>query len=353
MASAADLALREEESVALQAIYDTDFVTLDDSEWQILLPDVGASLGVKLPAGYPSAEAPIPCLEFTGSRADTELLKEELRNLWQPGEGCMFQWVEHVKFFIDGLQAAAEAGPDTGEPVPEPLVESRAVPVSADVATQVGKALVSAGFLDCSGGVFTHSDRGVTVEILASQLTITVDGIDAEDLMDWATIQIDADAGRFGVRLLDWVQAQRSPEPGFLDGDDDDFEAPGLECLPSPSSLAVKTDRTLHIYTWGKALRKAPPPDSQFNFNAGVLNGRGGGADLRTMNGLSEEVQNNILSCGLFPRWIEMVISKIEGAGLHTVSINCTKGRHRSVAAAELLRKVYYPGATMKHLTIY
>lgn len=47
----------------------------------------------------------------------------------------------------------------------------------------------------------------------------------------------------------------------------------------------MKRERPLLVYTWGKALRKSAPGDSEHNFNAGILNGRGGGADLKSMNG--------------------------------------------------------------------
>jgi len=327
-----------------------DFLNVGDSEWHISLSDLGVVVYVQLPAGYPSQQPPTVSLDSNIDRSQLQVLQQELQNLWQPGAVCIFEWMGHIQEFLQSLSGVA----DTLEPLQEAAAEeARKLDIAEDIATQVSSALVAANFQDCSGGVFTHSDRGVTVELLSGQLTITVDGIDAEDLMDWAAIQIDADANGFGARLLDWVKAQRSEEPGFLEGEGDDDEVRGLDFLPSPESLKVKADRALHIYTWGKALRKAAPPDSQFNFNAGVLNGRGGGADLRSMNGLSEEVQNNVLSCGLFPRWIEMVCSKIEFSGLHTISINCTKGRHRSVAAAEILRKVYYPSATIKHVTIY
>ena len=45
--------------------------------------------------------------------------------------------------------------------------------------------------------------------------------------------------------------------------------------------------------------------------------------------------------------------AQVEHSDLKCISINCTKGRHRSVAAAEILKKTYYPNATVKHLTIY
>ena len=48
-----------------------------------------------------------------------------------------------------------------------------------------------------------------------------------------------------------------------------------------------------------------------------------------------------------------MVVEKIERDDLYAVSINCTKGRHRSVAAAEILRKVFYKEAKVEHLTIH
>ena len=74
--------------------------------------------------------------------------------------------------------------------------------------------------------------------------------------------------------------------------------------------------------------------------------------NLRKMNGLSSEIQARISRCSLFPTWITMVIEAIETKNLSVISINCTKGRHRSVAAAEILKAVYYPKATIEHLTI-
>ena len=48
-----------------------------------------------------------------------------------------------------------------------------------------------------------------------------------------------------------------------------------------------------------------------------------------------------------------LAATQVEHSNLSCISINCTKGRHRSVAAAEILKKTYYPNATVKHLTIY
>ena len=45
-------------------------------------------------------------------------------------------------------------------------------------------------------------------------------------------------------------------------------------------------------------------------------------------------------------------VAAIEADDLHTISVFCTKGRHRSVSLAEALRARYYPRAEVKHLTI-
>ena len=49
---------------------------------------------------------------------------------------------------------------------------------------------------------------------------------------------------------------------------------------------------------------------------------------------------------------LKRTIAAIETDGLHTISVFCTKGRHRSVSVAEALRARYYPKAEVKHLTI-
>lgn len=193
---------------------------------------------------------------------------------------------------------------------------------------------------------------GTTVLALsmqALQFSSAMSGIDSEDLNEWVPMQLAEDVAGFGVRLIDWTTAQRTGD-GFVDVEDDGNH--GFDFLPAPEALGVDGTRHLVIYTWGKAFRNNKPADSQYNFNAGILNGRGGGADLRTMNGTTDKVQMNVASCSLFPRWLEMVCNKIETSALQTISINCTKGRHRSVAAAEILKKFYYPRAEVRHVDI-
>lgn len=341
----------DDEKDALEAIYQEEFEILADGTWRIGLPEHGCKVKVKVDSRYPDQAAPKAALEFdpwpAHGTAFAQRMEMELPPLWSPGESCIYQWVEHVREALAAMEdSPAEA--ETASVEAQELKPS-SVPLSPEMRGAVGPSLCSAGFSDFSG-VFAESERGVTVEV-GEELSITVDGVDAEDLMDWASMQLTADPENFGARLLEWVTAQRSAEPGFLE--DEDTQDTGPDFLPSADELGVRRDRPLLVYTWGKALRKAAPGDSEHNFNAGILNGRGGGADLKSMNGLWDEVQSNVASCGLFPRWISMVCAKVEHSDLKCISINCTKGRHRSVAAAEILKKTYYPNATVKHLTIY
>ncbi len=92
----------------------------------------------------------------------------------------------------------------------------------------------------------------------------------------------------------------------------------------------------------------------QYNFDATVLDARGGDADTRAMTGLHEEVQANLAGCWNFERWFATMICRIEQSSppLHTISIYCQQGRHRSVAAAEILKQLCYKNARVTHLTI-
>eukprot|EP00811_Abedinium_folium_P036098 NODE_8839_length_1466_cov_7.377894.p1 GENE.NODE_8839_length_1466_cov_7.377894~~NODE_8839_length_1466_cov_7.377894.p1 ORF type:complete len:388 (+),score=123.74 NODE_8839_length_1466_cov_7.377894:115-1278(+) len=372
------IAARAEERECLEAMYGASFEASGDAEWCVRFADGRAALHVSLPDGYP-AELPLYWLEAEGGlpHALAKSIGTALLDCRIPGESCLLQWAgiaeEALQQHLEqqpagggrgdaGTAAAAELGGSVGSVAAANTgaaevsagvgAVDRAVPLAPAVAEAVGASLASAGFEDCHYGIFMHGGLGVTVE-LSDTLSITVDGIATDDLADWVELQLQS-GNDFGPQLIDWTTAQRSAEPGFLEDDEaEPTGSAGIDFLPSPTDLNVSPQRIILLYTWGKAIRKSPPSDSQFTFNASVLNGKGGGADIRTQNGLCEEIQRNVASCALFPRWLEMVTSKIEGANLQCVSIVCTKGRHRSVAAAEILRKLFYRNASVSHLTIY
>merc|ERR1711935_840945 len=119
--------------------------------------------------------------------------------------------------------------------------------------------------------------------------------------------------------------------------------------LPSPEELSVvvRADRELTIYTFGDKLKKREAVKSlgsQWEINAKPLNGRGGGADL-SCNALEDQrIMRNVASSmseGVGRVMLQRTIQKIEQDDLLCISIFCSKGRHRSVSMAELMRRYY------------
>ena len=233
-----------------------------------------------------------------------------------------------------------------------PMGTQIAIPLSLPAVSVIALSLPRAGFSYFGSGTFSHSGHEIQIE-LKDKLEITVGGIDTEDLMDWTTMQLEADGTSFGKRILEWISAQRATEPGFLEDVTQIADCDWQSFLPSAEKLGVCRDRKLHISTWGKAFVRNKPFNGEYDFDAGILNGRGASANLRTMTGLSDVIQKNVMCCESFPQWVANVCKKIEDLDLYRISTKCTKGRHRSVAAAEILKKLYYNNATITHLTMF
>jgi len=66
----------------------------------------------------------------------------------------------------------------------------------------------------------------------------------------------------------------------------------------------------------------------------------------------SEEIRNNVFCAKEFPEFMSNMIKSIEENNFSCISTFCRKGRHRSVSCAIWLKKLYYPNATIEHLTI-
>ena len=161
-------------------------------------------------------------------------------------------------------------------------------------------------------------------------------------------VQELVDSDEFGYRLLEWVIKKVTPKdtPGFYS------ENPAADTDQELDGPVVRSDRELTVYTWGRALRKKQPDCVQRNFNAAILNGRRKGVNLKKLDGRSQEVQEVVRHCKMFVDLMNSVCKIVERDDLHTISFNCTKGRHRSAAAAELLKKLYYPNAQVAHLEL-
>jgi len=265
------------------------------------------------------------------------------------------------------------------EPKLQDNEEDKPALLSRSAARRLKKSLVKAGF-EQQGPLYLHNKSSITVELCEmdekgkAELDIEVAGLRPDDINSFRTLSLGQKPKRetlekFGEDLIKWVEAQRNEEsPGFIDEKEDvDDEQPDdeennlMSFLPDPRKLGADSERPLNVLTWGnslktlngiKAVRTKNGIRMQRNFSASGLNGRGGNVDLRTMNGLSEGVQRNVARSDRMQEWMRMVVKRIERDNLQTIAVNCSKGRHRSVAAAELLKKYYYPKAVIRHLTI-
>jgi len=234
------------------------------------------------------------------------------------------------------------------------------------------KGLRECGFVQCGRNddlwVERTGGRGVTIERDGDQpliggVWVSCDGLNPQDVADFLRLMFErkgddneVDYYTWPKQILLWARANAEGE-GFgedsCEEDEFDDDCAGIETLYLNPALKALADpnRELKISTWGRALMKNAPAGA-VNFNAAVLSGRGHGVNTRKMNGLCLEVQTAVSKCSLFPTWMELVIRKIERDDLCHIAVNCTKGRHRSVAAAELLKMLYYKRADVHHLTI-
>ena len=124
------------------------------------------------------------------------------------------------------------------------------------------------------------------------------------------------------------------------------------EQLHIPNVKSSKS-KTLTIYVWGRSVRKKVPDylKIQHNFNACVLHGKKAGVDWRK-DGRQEEIRNAVMKGRLFPSFMETMVNVIERKDLHIIGINCSKGRHRSVTCAIMLKNHFYPDAVIHFLEL-
>ncbi len=98
---------------------------------------------------------------------------------------------------------------------------------------------------------------------------------------------------------------------------------------------------TIYIWTWGNKRRKHPPSESQHNFN--VCNVTAGykphGVNLKKVDGRDERLQAKIERGKNYHLYMKMLLNKVRDESITKMAINCHKGRHRSVAFAELAKK--------------
>jgi hypothetical protein len=105
------------------------------------------------------------------------------------------------------------------------------------------------------------------------------------------------------------------------------------------TSEAPKAKAVIRIYTWGSKRHKVCPiQESQKNINvAGISSYKPHGVNLKKVDGRDEKLQHHIQKQRNFDFYIDILLKLVKVDHLTTISIYCHKGRHRSVATAEIL----------------
>lgn len=123
--------------------------------------------------------------------------------------------------------------------------------------------------------------------------------------------------------------------------------------LPSPGEVGVDQARVLEIMTWGNS--KMKPPKAQLHvtcnykkFHYLTRNNK----HIKWLNGLDAEVKDRVRRSAFLESWLRDTLPQIEGQNVQTVALHCHKGTHLSVAIAELMQELYYPNATVQHLSL-
>lgn len=143
--------------------------------------------------------------------------------------------------------------------------------------------------------------------------------------------------------------------PGFEGFDDVDIplEADNISALLP--DIPHKADRKLTITSWGtnqKGEGGHMPSDSQYDINASLISSSKKGLNLKQLDGRDKQIQQRVCRASAFEFLLRTAIKHIEDGDLSIISTHCSKGHHRSVAFAEILRDYYYPKAVVIHPNI-
>ena len=124
-----------------------------------------------------------------------------------------------------------------------------------------------------------------------------------------------------------------------------------LDNLPTKmNGIDIDVNRLLNVYSWGvKKDRKTVNCDIIFDlrkFQTKIDKD----IDIQTITGLSDIIQNSVIGHPKFLDLINTIVENIETINPKSIGFICNHGKHRSVAWAELIHKLYYKKAIVKHL---
>lgn len=117
----------------------------------------------------------------------------------------------------------------------------------------------------------------------------------------------------------------------------------------------MNNEEEITIYTWGSKHHKQCPVNTEKNINvAGISNYKPRGVNLKKERGWNPKLQQHIQRQKKYELYMETLRKYILQEGMKTISVYCHKGRHRSVAVAELLakelREKYQKKVVLHHL---
>ena len=123
-----------------------------------------------------------------------------------------------------------------------------------------------------------------------------------------------------------------------------------LENLPTKiGDTEINTDRAININTWG--IKKPFVAECDVIFDLTKFQTKiDKDIDVQTITGLTDIIQDSIICHPKFLELIEKVVDIIETENPKYIGFICNHGKHRSVGWAELLKKLYYKNAKIKHL---
>ena len=123
-----------------------------------------------------------------------------------------------------------------------------------------------------------------------------------------------------------------------------------LKHLPTKiGDIDIKIDRSININTWG--IKKPFSAECDVIFDLTKFQTKiDKEIDVQTITGLTDIIQDSIICHPKFLDIVEKVVDIIETDNLTDIAFICNHGKHRSVGWAELLKKIYYKNAKIKHL---
>lgn len=148
------------------------------------------------------------------------------------------------------------------------------------------------------------------------------------------------------MKIIKLIYDRYENDIGFAEGNYEDHEH---EIIKKINDKKISNDRKINITTWG--VKKHLPHDCQIIFDATLFTTKIDG-DIKNLTGLDEKIQKSVINHPKFDIIIENILINIETYNYENIGIICNYGKHRSVAWAELLKKLYYPKSNIKHIGI-